>query len=502
MAKGIASKDSAIVIDETGRIDKSMIESIHNSTVSCERVRNDKPYVGDSAKTGAYPELRGYRIDRLEGNGVLDSLRKSLYDLGLDRKNFGKTGWNPLGDLVKKKSVILIKPNWVLHENENRKYDHECLVTHPSLIQAILPYAVKAKPRRIIVGDAPLQYCDFDALIGRYPFLERYAAEGDRPAVLVRDFRRTVSERNWRISEDLQTLEDYTEVDVGRHSLLEPVSGDWRRFRVTVYDPRKMWNHHNPGTHRYLVAREILEADLVINMPKLKTHKKAGMTCCLKNLVGINGNKEYLPHHRKGGAPGGDAYPGFSLWLKIAESLFDYANKRRGRLRLFNLLFRAAFTLIGVNRRLGGSPQAEGNWHGNDTIWRTCLDLNRVLLYSDSGGVLQGSPQRRELNIVDAVIAGQGEGPLMPEPLEVRAIIAGFNPAAVDYVTASIIGFDPEKIPVIRNAFRIREYPIAAFSADAIRCVAGAKRVPIASLVDEFDIHAEPPLGWKGRMEK
>ena len=32
------------------------------------------------------------------------------------------------------------------------------------------------------------------------------------------------------------------------------------------------------------------------SLPKLKTHKKAGITCALKNLIGINGNKEYLPH--------------------------------------------------------------------------------------------------------------------------------------------------------------------------------------------------------------
>ena len=30
---------------------------------------------------------------------------------------------------------------------------------------------------------------------------------------------------------------------------------------------------------------------LVVNVPKLKVHKKAGITCCLKNLIGINGNK-------------------------------------------------------------------------------------------------------------------------------------------------------------------------------------------------------------------
>lgn len=34
------------------------------------------------------------------------------------------------------------------------------------------------------------------------------------------------------------------------------------------------------------VARECLEADFFINMPKLKTHFEAGMSVCLKNLIG------------------------------------------------------------------------------------------------------------------------------------------------------------------------------------------------------------------------
>ena len=70
---------------------------------------------------------------------------------------------------------------------------------------------------------------------------------------------------------------------------------------------------HAPGRHQYLVAREVIEADVIVNLPKLKTHKKAGVTCALKNLIGINGNKEYLPHHRVGGAErGGDCYPAAS----------------------------------------------------------------------------------------------------------------------------------------------------------------------------------------------
>jgi uncharacterized protein (DUF362 family)/NAD-dependent dihydropyrimidine dehydrogenase PreA subunit len=38
--------------------------------------------------------------------------------------------------------------------------------------------------------------------------------------------------------------------------------------------------------HELEVAREILEADVIINLPKLKTHQMMGMTCAVKNMFG------------------------------------------------------------------------------------------------------------------------------------------------------------------------------------------------------------------------
>ncbi|MGE5541477.1 MAG: DUF362 domain-containing protein, partial [Bacillota bacterium] len=46
---------------------------------------------------------------------------------------------------------------------------------------------------------------------------------------------------------------------------------------------------HNPRgevCRRFEVAREVIEADAVVNMPKLKTHGLVGLTCAVKNLFG------------------------------------------------------------------------------------------------------------------------------------------------------------------------------------------------------------------------
>ena len=46
-----------------------------------------------------------------------------------------------------------------------------------------------------------------------------------------------------------------------------------------------------------------IEANVVINVPKLKSHKKACVTGALRDLVGINGNKK--SPSRKGGIGSG-----------------------------------------------------------------------------------------------------------------------------------------------------------------------------------------------------
>ena len=391
-------------------------------------------------------------------NPVFALVRESLQTLGLDADRFGTPEWNPLGDLVQPGGRIVVKPNWVLHANQGDG-GMDCVITHPSVLRAVLEYVFLAAPAQVILGDAPLQGCDFEKLLD-YGGLRAVIAEfqGRGLPLEVKDFRRTVMRTDTglkEVDEELRPESDYRLVDLGADSLLEPISKDWRKFRVTVYDPRKMWKHHRPGRHRYLVAREILEADLVVNVPKLKVHKKAGITCCLKNLIGINGNKEFLPHHRKGAADvgTGDNYPRAHWRLSWAEHLLDFANRYlRGWPWVYRLFERVAWRSLVQRQKVDPAAQLEGSWHGNDTIWRTCLDLNRALLYANRKGEMTDTVQRKEISIVDAVIAGQGEGPLAPDSLKTGAVLAAYNPAIGDFVAATLLGVDRETIPLLRHA--------------------------------------------------
>jgi uncharacterized protein (DUF362 family) len=476
---------------------------ISNKTVAIGFVGNGGLYPVGLGPGAEYPEFKynKYLIQSSNPNSVFRLTRQLLFDLGLDRVNFGTPSWNPIGDLVKEGANILLKPNWVLHGAQN---GIDSLVTHQSIIHAILPYVYLAKPKRIIIGDAPLQYCDLDALLKNYDF-SFFLNNASGCPLEIKDFRRTIStisNKFWKVKEHCAPRDDYYEVGLGQHSLLEPISSDWEKFRVTVYDPRLMWKHHYKGCHNYLIAKDILNADLVINLPKLKTHEKAGVTCCLKNLIGINGNKEYLPHHRKGGSfKGGDAYYGSSMLLGLMEGVWDVANKNRNNALIFNVLFRLAFKIKALDERLGGSGRAEGSWYGNDTIWRTCLDLNRILLYCSANGRICNKPVRSVLNLVDAVIAGQGAGPLNPEPLNAHMLLGGVNSAAVDWVAAAMLGYDPQKIPTINNAFKPFDFPIVTYQPDEIELVHNSLAQKVNEFVKINMIPAKPASGWENYIE-
>lgn len=447
------------------------------------------PYGPDTA----FPEFPGLKLVSAS-NPVFSMVRGVLKDMGLDAARYGTTDWNPLGDFVEPGGRIVVKPNWVRDRNLGSG-GMDCMITHPSVLRAVLEYVFLAKPAQVVLGDAPLQGCDFEKLLD-FGGLRAVVAEfqARNLPLEVKDFRRTVMQEDAglkKVAEELRPESEYVLVDLGEDSLLEPISRDWKKFRVTVYDPRKMRAHHSPGRHRFLIARDILEADLVVNVPKLKVHKKAGITCCLKNLIGINGNKEYLPHHRKGGADGGrggDNYAHACWQMTLAESLLDFANTIRRAPRVYRLLEKVVWRLIWHAKKKDPRAQIEGSWHGNDTIWRTCLDLNRALLYADATGQMQGATQREEISIVDGVVAGQGEGPLAPDPLETGAIFAVRNPAIGDFLGARILGLDPTKIPLLQHACNEMRWPICA-------------EAPLLPVFDPPFPPARAPRGWAGQIE-
>jgi uncharacterized protein (DUF362 family) len=459
--------------------------------------RSERPDYG--AAQARAPELEPGVAD----DQATHTIRRLLAGAGLDHARFGTAQWNPLGNIVPRGAKILIKPNWVLHTNLNGEAGTDCLVTHTSVIRALLRYLVRADVSAITIGDAPLQGCDFAALRA-IAGLDRLQSEF--PGIRIVDFRRKVllgRRIGSRVRENGRSAADEVLFDLGAASLLEPITRDDTEFRVTMYDPKAIGQTHSPGKHQYLIAKEVLDADVVFNLPKLKTHKKAGLTGALKNLVGINVLKDYLPHHRKGGAEtGGDCYAGGSRVKRLAEDLLDASNVAPTGSLEQKLRYAAARTAIAAAALMTGDPNIEGSWSGNDTVWRMSLDIRRILHYGTTEGSLDDVQQRTVVHLTDAIVAGQGEGPLSPFPAPVGALTMASSSAAADWVHALLLGFAPSRIPLIRHAFDVETGRLAQFRPDQIEVVLDGVPLGERAFAGHTWFHAAPPSGWAGACER
>ncbi len=389
-----------------------------------------------------YPELPAiHGVDRT--NFVFREFRQFMRLLGWDAANHGTSGWNPLGWLVQPGDTVVIKPNLVVSEHPGGEHLVRCTNTDGPVLRCVAEYVLVALRGhgRLIIGDSPIKETDFakaTALTGVQVVVEALR-RGPVPVELI-DFRDFVSRRDEVAMVEGRTQpgdpRGYTEFDLGRNSEFDEVAGLADRFRSTAaYYENRMRETHNPEHHRYSVANSVLQADVFINLPKLKTHCKAGITAALKNLVGICNEKRWLPHHRRGSPRnGGDEYSeATSFGVKVVERLKDFLVQNPvGKIFYPRIMYvnKLGKRLLGVDmiRSIRDSdPYQNGGWYGNDTVWRMVLDLNKILLYGQSDGTLGRRSAQRMVTLVDGLYAGEGEGPLKPSPKTAGVFLAGVN---------------------------------------------------------------------------
>lgn len=210
-----------------------------------------------------------------------------------------------MGAFVKPGERVLLKPNMLC-----ARQPEAAVTTHPAIVAAVIEL-VREAGGTPIVGDSPG--------VGR---LER-------------------------VAEKCGILEVLEETGVELVEFSEPVevSGEGLFRRIEL-------------------ARPYLEADRVINLPKLKTHGMMTMTCAVKNLFGaVVGTAKAAWH------------------LKAGED--------------------------------------------RDLFARMLLEIYQL--------------RKPDLNIVDAIVAMEGDGPGSGDPREVGLLLAGVNPVSVDMVAAEIL---------------------------------------------------------------
>ncbi len=352
--------------------------------------------------------------------------------------------------------TVLLKPNWVKHCVAPS--DDICLCTNWSVVVALLNNILEKKPKAVIIGDAPIQGCNWELLMNQDFINEvNFLSNKYNVPISIEDFRIVRFDKEKNLLEyNSKSKQDYIIFDVANRSWLEDITTDKSLFRVNCYDPDKLAKTHNKGMHKYCVTSRVLKCDTIITIPKVKTHQKSGLTNSLKILVGINGNKDYLPHHRIGAVEcGGDCYKGRHLFRKIAELLLDSANRRIGKAsykylqKLSSLLWKLSFPNKAQNLAAG--------WYGNDTVWRMVLDLNLIAIYGKEDGSLADIPQRTIYTLCDGIIGGQGNGPLSPDPVASGFIAFSNNSYIMDVIAGLLFNLNIEKIPLLKIANKLTQ---------------------------------------------
>ena len=409
--------------------------------------------------------------------------------------------------------TVVLKPNWVLEEHQYRHGEWVQVITHPAVITAVLRKVIDnlGNRGRIIITDGPELSADFNKILSYQPLNEwKEITEQHNITLQIIDLReelyildKNVTIKKIKLPGDpkgkiIANLQDENSEFFGHIKSGKGYFGGGS-------DIREANRAHNGHTNLYSVSRSVVEADVFINLPKLKTHKKGGITCSLKNLVGINTYRNYLPHNSIGTpAEGGDQFPSYQTKSRIESAFMPFIHQNILNRPMLGKFFSP---VIGLGKIVFGDNQDTirgGSWYGNDTLWRMVLDINKVFFYVNPDGTFKdGLPSKmaKYISIVDGIVAGEGNGPKAPDAIMAGYIIAGLNPVSVDAVCARIMNFDCKKIPSIENSFLIKFFPLVDFKKEDIKILFRGKVYSISSFPSSLVVSFKPHKGWIGHIE-
>ena len=415
---------------------------------------------------------------------------------------------------INKTDTVVIKPNWVKESHLYKPGEWDYIITHPTVITAVLRKVIDrlSDGARIIITDGPQTDSSFAKIISHYP-VEKWKnlASKNNIHFEIIDLR----DDEWINKGDVNIRRIKLAGDPGG-KVVTNLSGDISEFHNHIKSKRGYYGAdyniaeankaHDGINNWYSVSNSVISADVFINVPKLKTHKKAAITCCLKNLVGINTYKNFLPHYSEGGPEEkGDQFPVNSSKSQLEGHLMAFIKQNLIRnvvlARLFRPVKQVGKVLFGDTNKVIRS----GNWYGNDTIWRMILDLNKILFYANPNGSLRNDNwinAKKYIGIVDGIKGGDGNGPMAPDPVGMGYLFQGLNPVAIDSVCAVLMGFDPNKIPSVGFAFHIKRYPVCDFNFQDIQVKYDGRYFGIDDpYLRELIVPFNPHFGWAGHIE-
>lgn len=387
---------------------------------------------------------------------------------------------NPLGHIVKPGNRVFIKPNFVVdvyRASCSMVGDIYSVITHPSVIKAVVDFVAIALNGKgeIIVGDCPSIDADFENLMcvtGLEALMGRY----DVPIKFF-DLR-----NEW--CDDLKYY--------GFKSKMKKLSGDPEGSSILNLGKRSLFYRDNPllfrgiytkrwGTikhhlfnkHEYSVSNTMLNSDVFISIPKLKTHRKVAATLNIKGLVGINTDKNFLIHW-KIGCPslGGDEWYNPSGLRGYMSLIFKHIINDLTPESLYFLL-RTKTNLSMLNTEV--SPcghKHRGSGEKNETCWKMAADLYKVFIEDRKSTT-------KFFSIVDGITSGEGNGPFCPTSRQDGVLVMGEDLVEVDCASVKLMGFAPAEVGYLKYFLN------------------GNYDVDTSYYPKKFELNFKAPEGWK-----
>ncbi len=240
-----------------------------------------------------------------------------------------------LEELFRNKPTVLLKPNFVTVEK-----DPYIKVTHPQLIEVVVKFVNRYRVKKIIIAegsgniDTKLAFKAY----GIYEMQKRLAKQGIK--IVVTDLN---------------------------HDAYRTVKG-------------------------FVIAKSVLDADVIINLPKLKSHSVTCISGAIKSFVGTCVGGVY----------------GYPKWAGLGKHIpLDHGD-------IYDPLH-------------------------NHQLPKTVVGIAKAVT----------SHQPRILNIVDAIDTQAGD---FNYPIHPGVIIMGTDLVATDVIGAKLMGYNPESIPMINQA--------------------------------------------------
>lgn len=170
---------------------------------------------------------------------TLDNVRSAV------RKSFAHLGG--VESFVRKDQKVLIKPNLLSAKDPSR-----AITTHPSLVQAVVEEVQN---------------------IGAVPIL------GDSPGGVERGIKR-----------------------VWENTQMSEVAGS-TVAKLVAFESEGVYEKKTQEGKSYFIAKPVVDCDVIISLPKLKTHTLTLMTCAVKNMFGSIPGFRKSEYHRDAPKP-------------------------------------------------------------------------------------------------------------------------------------------------------------------------------------------------------